>query len=516
MREIGRVYLVGAGPGEPGLITARGLELLRSCDCVLYDRLVGRALLDEAPEKADRIFVGKEPGQPHSRQVVADALMIERAHLGQRVVRLKGGDPFVFGRGGEELKLLADAGVPYEIVPGVSSAIAAGAYAGIPVTHRGAASSFAVIAANEDPDDDGGTPDASAGRVRLEELATAADTLVLMMGVRSLDTTTKRLIAGGRAPHTPAAMVENGTLGLQRVISGTLETIADLCREANVRSPATAFIGEVVGMRKLLAWFEDHPLRGLRMVVTRPRHQSAKFGDLLSKAGAEVVFMPVIAIVDPESFQELDLAVRKLNQGLYAWVVFTSSNSITRFFTRLRAAGLDARAFGRTKVATVGAASARVLADFGISADLVPETFTGDVLARSMDRGRGGVLVPRVEDAPTDVLRQIKNSGWTPESCVAYRKVRASGDTPEADLVRSGDFDVVTFASASAVEAFMDIVGEPLKVGLAPASDGTRFVACIGPKTAEAARRNGLRIDVIASEHTSEGLFQALVRYFST
>lgn len=505
MHRSGCVYLVGAGPGDPGLVTARGLELLRACDVLLFDRLVARELLDEAPQ-AEQIFVGKKPGEEHSRQLVADALMIDRAKSGAMVVRLKGGDPFVFGRGGEELELLAEAGVPFEVVPGVTSAIAAASYAGIPVTHRGVAQSFAVLTANEE----------AQGSIAWDAMATGPDTLVLMMGVRSLRRVASRLIERGRDPQTPAAVVEWGTLPRQRVITGTLDKIAALAAEADIKSPATTYVGNVVTLRDSIAWFESRPLHGLRVVVTRARHQSAAFGDILAEAGAEVIYLPTIEITDPESFADVDLALKKLAEGLYAWVVFTSANGLEKLFERLSASGYDARAFARTKVAAVGRVTAGLLEERGIKADFVPESFTAESLAVGMDRGVGRVLLPRVEQGPGDIVDLLKSAGWTPEECVTYRNVLGSPSHPGVERVRAGSFDVVTFASASAVRAFVDLVGDPEDLGLGGDTEsGLLNVACIGPQTAATATGAGFRVDVVASEHTGGGLRDALITHFS-
>ena len=505
MHRAGCVYLVGAGPGDPGLVTARGLELLRACDVLLYDRLVARELLDQSPQ-AERIFVGKKPGEEPSRQLVADALMIDRAKAGAMVVRLKGGDPFVFGRGGEELELLSEAGVPFEVVPGVTSAIAAAAYAGIPLTHRGVATSVAVLTANEEAE----------GSIAWDDMATGPDTLVLMMGVRSLRRVASRLIERGRDSQTPAAIVEWGTLPRQRVVTGTLDKIAALAAEADIKSPATVYVGDVVRLRETIAWFEQRPLHGLRVVVTRARHQAAAFGDILAEAGAEVIYLPTIEIFDPDDFTDVDLAAKKLAEGLYAWVVFTSANGLEKFFERLSACGYDARAFARTKVAAVGRVTAGLLEERGILADFVPESFTAETLVESMDRGVGRVLLPRVENGPSDILDLLRNAGWTPEECVTYKNVLGSPSHPGVRRVREESFDVVTFASASAVRAFVELMGDPEEVGLGgEAERGLLNVACIGPQTAAAATAAGFRVDIVATDHTGGGLRDALITHFS-
>jgi uroporphyrinogen III methyltransferase/synthase len=495
---------VGAGPGDPGLITVRGLELLRSCDVVLYDRLVPPGLLDEVPPGAEKVFVGKRPGEVHSRQVVADALLIARAQAGKRVVRLKGGDPFVFGRGGEELEMLAAAGVPFEVVPGVTSAVAVPAYAGIPVTHRKMASSVAFLTAHEaaaEPGAPSGAPEPTAN----------ADTLVFLMGVTALREVATRLIERGRASNEPAAVIEWGTTGRQRTVVGDLASIADIAREAGIKPPATTVVGQVVRLRETLNWFETRPLFGIRVVVTRPRAQAGPLVSMLAGLGAATITLPTIAIADPPSWDELDWAVKKLTEGFYAWVIFPSANGVEKLFARLHSSGHDARSFGGTKVAAVGRATADRLAEQGISADLVPERFTAEDLADSLGHGAGHVLIPRAADAPEEIVRILKMHAWTPEEVIAYRTMAAKAEGPAVRAVRAGDFDVVIFTSASTVRRFVEMLGSPSELGLGPRDDAGATVACIGPITAEAARDLGFRVDIVPAEHTSEGLVAALL-----
>jgi uroporphyrinogen III methyltransferase/synthase len=396
--------------------------------------------------------------------------------------------------------------VSFEVVPGVSSAIAAASYAGIPLTHRGVATSFAVLTANEEAE----------GSIAWDHMARGPDTLVLMMGVRSLRRVASRLIERGRDPQTPAAMVEWGTLPRQRVVTGTLDKIAALAAESDIKPPATAYVGNVVKLRETIAWFEQRPLHGLRVVVTRARHQAEAFGDILAEAGAEVIYLPTIEITDPESFTDVDLAAKKLAEGLYAWVVFTSANGLEKFFERLRACGYDARAFSRTKVAAVGRVTAGLLEERGIRADFVPESFTAETLVESMDRGVGRVLLPRVENGPSEILDLLKSAGWTPEECATYKNVLGSPSHPGVERVRAGSFDVVTFASASAVRAFVELMGEPEELGLGGhAERGLLNVACIGPQTAAAAEETGFRVDIVATEHTGGGLRDAMITHFS-
>jgi uroporphyrinogen III methyltransferase/synthase len=500
----GWVYLVGAGPGDPGLITRRGLDLLRSCDVVLYDRLTSPALVEEAPDGAERVYVGKDPEGRIRPQGEIDALTVAAARADKRVVRLKGGDPYVFGRGADEAQALAAAGIPFEVVPGVSSAVAVPSYAGVPLTHGGIASSFAVLTAHE--------TGARTGRdERFAKVASSVDTVVILMGARTLRDSLDRLIAAGRAPDEPAAMIQWGSTARQRTAVATLETLADVVERERIGPPSIVVIGEVVKMRDALAWFEKRPLFGRRIVVTRAPHQAAGLADRLLDLGADVMFCPVIRIIDPASWEPLDTAIKKLAEGLYAWVVFPSVNSVERFFARMRMLGTDARAFGRTKVAAVGPTTASLLRDNGIAPDLVPETFTGDVIAESLGRGSSPVLIPRVAGAPRDLLRILERSGWLPDEVETYRNVRLRPPDSEGEQVKAGKFDAVTFTSASTVRHFAEVVAPPADLGLAEGGEATRLVACIGPKTADQARSLGFRVDVVAEEHTAQGLVEALM-----
>lgn len=489
----GRVYLVGAGPGDPGLITRRGLELLRRADVVLYDRLVAPELLGEAPEGAERIFVGKRPGELHSRQIVIDALLIERARAGATVVRLKGGDPFVFGRGGEEAELLVQSGIPFEVVPGVTSAIAVPAYAGIPVTHRGMSSSFAVVTAHE-------ATEAPTQGPRWREVVDA-DTVVMLMGLGALRTAARRLIEAGRDPSQPTALIQWGTTPRQRTVVATLSSIADEGERAGIGPPTIAVAGDVVNLRDVISWYETRPLFGRAIVVTRAMEQAAGLGVRLAELGAEVIEFPVISIADPIGWDDVDRAIKLLAEGHYRWVVFNSVNGIERFMGRVRHTGHDARAFARAKIAAVGPASRDALDRHNITADLVPSDFTADALAGALGHGSGTVLLPRVEGAPHDMVRALEHNGWSVEEVVAYRNLPAPMGSPVGERVRSGNYDIVTFTSASTVRNFVALAGRP---------EG-KVIACIGPQTAGAALDLGLEVSVIADPHTHEGLVSGLV-----
>jgi uroporphyrinogen III methyltransferase/synthase len=419
------------------------------------------------------------------------------------VVRLKGGDPYVLGRGADEAQALAAAGIPFEVVPGVSSAVAVPSYAGVPLTHAGVASSFAVLTAHESA----ARPDRTG---RWEETARGADTLVFLMGVKTLGETLERLMSAGRVPEEPAAVIEWGTTPRQRTVVATVSSLAAAARAERIAPPAIVVVGEVVRLREALSWFEARPLFGRRVVVTRPRRQAAAIGDVLTGAGAHVIHLPVIAIEDPPSFEALDAAVKKLAAGLYSWVVFPSVNAVERLFARLHASSGDARAFGRTRIAAVGPTTAAAVRQRGIEPDLVPETFTGDSLVEDLGRGSGAVLIPRVADAPRGMVARLERAGWIAEEVEAYANVLAEPDPAAVEAIRAGDFDVVTFASASAARAFASVVGSPQDLGLDGERQDHRVVA-IGPKTAEAARELGFHVDLVADRHTAEGLVDALL-----
>ena len=488
-----RVHLVGAGPGDPGLITRRGLELLRRADVVIYDRLVAPELLDEAPETAERIFVGKQPGDRLMPQAQIDRTIVEHARSGSVVVRLKGGDPFVFGRGADEAQALAAAGIPFEIVPGVSSAIGAPAYAGIPVTHSGLSSSFTVLTAHQSADRPG-------SRERWTALATGADTLVLLMGVSTLREVCKRLVDAGRPATEPAAVVEWGTTPSQRTVVATLETIADLVDREGIRPPATTIVGPVVGLRDAVTWFENRPLFGRTIVVTRPPSDEDRLQQALAELGARVVHVPVIQIVDPPSYEALDKALVEL--ASFEWIAFSSPNGVRKVFERLAAVGLDARAFAPVEIAAVGNATAAELARHGIDADVVPDHATGAAMTGAIGTGRGRVLLPRPVGAPREVPDSLNALGWDVVEVPAYETRPLHDRVAGEDLVRENAYDLVTFASPSAIDAFVERFGAPRGA-----------VACIGSTTAAAAAGHRIEVAVKPEKHGAQAFAEAIADY---
>ncbi|HWC15185.1 MAG TPA: uroporphyrinogen-III C-methyltransferase [Actinomycetota bacterium] len=494
----GWVYLVGAGPGDPGLITRRGLELLGSCDVVLYDRLVAPSLLEEARAGAEIVFVGKTPGETHSRQVVSDALLVTRPRAGRSVVRLKGGDPFVFGRGGEEALLLSSSDIPFEVVPGVSSAIAVPAYAGIPVTHRGASASFVVLTGREETE-----------TAAPEALTIGADTIVLLMGVAALERTAARLIDGGRDVREPAAAIAWGTTGRQQVVVGDLGTIAGLVREQRLPAPATTVIGSVVGLRERLAWFERRPLLGRTVAVTRPRRQAAQLVQQLEGLGAEVVALPLIEIAGPETWEPLDAAIKALAHGDYDWALFSSVNAVNALRERLERAGVDARAFAGCRIAAVGSATSAALAELGLRPDLVAEPSTAVAAAAAIGEGTGRVLLPRVAGAPDEPPALLRASGWVVDDVVAYRNVPGHPDEAAVARVRDREVGIVTFTSRSTVDNFVTLVGPATLL-----KDVT--VVSIGPSTTSAAAAQGIDVAATAQPHDVGGLVEAIVAVATT
>jgi len=477
------VFLVGAGPGDPGLLTRRGEALLRDADVVVYDRLASSELLDLAPAAAERVDVGKAPGRAAMTQEEINALLVERGTRGLRVVRLKGGDPFVFGRGGEEAEALRAAGVPFEVVPGVTSAVAAPAYAGIPVTHRGLSTHFTVVTGHEDPAKDETATDWAA-------LARTGGTLVILMGVGRLAEITRALIAGGRAPSTPVAAVQWGTRAEQRTIRATLATIAD----AGVESPSAIVVGEVAALD--LAWFEQRPLFGRTIVITRAREQASELRMRCEALGAHVLEVPAIEI-EPLPFTVPDLAA-------YTWLLFTSANGVEAFFERgLLASQRDARALAPVRIGVIGPGTGRALARYGVNPDLVPERFVAEAFLEAFPDGSGRVLLARAEVARDVLPDGLRAKGYDVTVLPVYRTVPA----PMPDAMQTqlrGAVDALTFTSSSTVTNFCDAIGEPLSP--------QPIVVSIGPITSETAREHGLRVDVEADPHTIDGVVDALVR----
>ncbi len=505
----GVVFLVGAGPGDPGLITVRGRELLQQADVVVYDRLASPALLNEASH-AVWIDVGKQPDHHPTPQSQINQILIDQARAGKLVVRLKGGDPFVFGRGGEEAQALTVAGIAFEIVPGITSAIAVPAYAGIPVTQRGVAGSFCVVTGHRS---EGSHPSENDETI---DAALNADTRIFLMGVRNLALITQRLQARGCPPDLPAAVIAQGTTPHQQVVTGTLGDIAG--KAVDIQPPAILVVGEVVRLREQLRWFDllqRRPLLGLRVLNTRPAEAPAvdTFPIKLEALGAEVRQLPMTHIEPANDQVALERAVRSVIASGYDWIVFTSANAVHFFFERLYQLGFDSRALHTTRLGAVGKATAAALWEYHLKPDFVPQKFSGLNWAAEVDNINGKrVLLPRSAIAPQNLIRALKDRGAQVEVVTAYSVVPLLPD-PEQIQELAEDLDIVTLFSPSAVNGWGRVLdGLESCHGLLLKLNGLP-VACVGPTTAEAARERGLRVEVVAEEYTADGLVDALVQW---
>jgi uroporphyrinogen III methyltransferase / synthase len=491
----GTVYLVGAGPGDPGLLTARALELIAAADSILYDRLIPDQALAGARLDAELRYVGKEPGADAVAQDRIEHELAERARRGEIVVRLKGGDPFVFGRGGEEAEALRAAGVPFEVVPGVTSGVAAPAYAGIPVTHRDDASAVAFVTGHEDPTKDDETLD-------WEALGRFPGTLVLYMGVKNLPVIAERLRAAGRDPDEPAAAVERGTQPGQRAVVATLATLAEAVADQGLRPPSILVFGAVAARRQDLAWLERRPLYGKRIVVTRAREQASRLAGTLRSLGAEVIELPAIRIEPRIDTPEVREAIASI--ASYALVCLTSPNGVRLLFEAMAAHGIDARALASATVAAIGPGTAAELAERGVIADIVPERYVAESLADALEKvdvaGRP-VLIARAAEAREVLPQALAERGAEVDVVALYETVREDADPAAVEAAQTADY--VTFTSSSTVRNLLAAVGDRFPAG-------ARIVS-IGPVTTETAREAGLEVDVEAQRHDPAGLVEALV-----
>ncbi len=500
MLRQGTVYLVGAGPGDPGLITRRGLDVLQAADAVIYDRLVNQELLLEARSDAQMIYVGKASGRHSLTQDEINKVLAEEASKGSSVCRLKGGDPFLFGRGGEEADYLVQRGIPFVVVPGVTSALAAPAYAGIPVTDRRVASSLAIATGHEDLGKTGSA-------VNWGALAQATDTLVVLMGMKKLGDITRQLLEAGRDPTTPAAVIRWGTTGLQQVMASDLAQVANEAARRGFAAPAVLVIGSVVDLRQRLTWFDQRPLCGLRVLVPRPRHQASRLAELLREAGAEPFVCPLIRIapIPPEADRLTSLLTRE-----WDWVVFTSANGVTCFGRQLRDVGLDWRSLAHAHLAAMGPGTAAALDALGLRVDFVPPHAVAECLADELPEisSTSRVLLPRAAEARNVLPDTLRQRGAHVEVIDVYRTVPdESGVSLLKTALDDNDIDIATFTSSSMVRNVVTALG-------AEALSGCR-VACIGPITARTARECGLTVDVEPETHTMPGLVTALETYFA-
>lgn len=499
-QQPGTVHLVGAGPGDPGLITVRAVERLRAADVVVYDALVNPELLEYVRPEAERIFMGKRGGDPSPGQEAINDLLIRLAADHRTVVRLKGGDPFVFGRGGEEAAALGEAGIPFEVVPGITAGVAVPAYAGIPVTHRGVSASVAFVTGHEDP-----TKEQSD--VDWDHLARGVGTVVFYMGVRRMEENFRKLREAGRPADTPAAVIQWGTYPGQRTVLGTVETLPRLAQDAGIGAPAITVVGEVARLRESIAWFERRPLFGRRVVVTRARAQASELVTRLTELGAEVYQFPTIRVVQAPQLEPLRRAVREADS--YDWIVFTSVNGVQRFWAELRRSGGDTRDLRGVSLCAIGPATAAAVELEGAQPDLIPERYIAEGVVEAL-RGHGSlhgarILLPRAEQARSILPEALRESGAEVDDVVAYRTVLDAADAGELrQRLSAGQVDLITFTASSTVRNFVELVGTEI---------GGARVASIGPITSDAARELGLPVHVEADEHSIPGLVAALSDY---
>ncbi len=503
----GKCFLVGAGPGDPGLITVKGLKLLQEAEVVIYDFLANPELLKHISPEAEVIYVGKKGGDHTLPQGEINRLIVDQASLGKKIVRLKGGDPFIFGRGGEEAEELAKAHIPFEIVPGVTSAIAVPAYAGIPLTHRRYNTSVAFFTGHEDPTKEVPSRD-------LEKETAGDQTLVFLMGVKNLSIIVERLIRHGRDPETPAALIRWGTTTRQKTVTGTLQTIIRKAEEAALTPPAILVVGKVVELRNTLNWFEQRPLFGKTMVITRTREGASGLVERLADLGAECLEFPTIRIEPPSDWSELDQAIQQIEE--YSWIFFTSPNGVRFFFDRLKGLRFDLRVLKGVKIGVIGPATAQALAEFHLRPDLVPERYQAEYLLEvlsGLSLSGQKVLIPRAEQAREVLPEGLRNMGAEVRVVSAYKTLPAQGEKePLEEKLSREEIDCLTFTSSSTVINFLALFPRqkilPLLKNVA--------IACIGPITARTARDNGLQVTVVAEEYTIPGLVQAIERHYSS
>ncbi|MDD2850925.1 MAG: uroporphyrinogen-III C-methyltransferase [Desulfuromonadaceae bacterium] len=502
----GIVYLVGAGPGDPSLITLRGVQCLQNADVVVYDYLANEQLLNHAPGTAELIYAGKIGGHHNQDQDEINGLLIAKGKAGKVVVRLKGGDPFVFGRGGEECEALRDAGIPFEVVPGVTAAVGAAAYSGIPLTHRDVTASVAFVTGHEGKDK-------SESCIDWDRLSLGGGTVVFYMGVTTLRSNMERMITHGRSPDTPVALVRWATSPCQQVLTGTLSDIADKAEKCGFKPPAITIVGEVVALRDKLKWFDRRPLCGKKIIVTRAAEQAGEFTAKLLTRGAAVLECPTIKLVEPASWQLLDVAIRELPS--YDWLILTSGTAVRCFFSRMKKLGLDARALAGCKVCAVGPKTAEEIRLFGIHPDLVPSDYKAEGVVSEfsrLDMLDARILFPRADKARDVIPRELKQMGAHVDSPVAYRNVFPERLPPETLFaLEKRSVDCITFTSSSTVQNLAAMLGEELMLDMLKGV----AVASIGPVTSKSCRDLGLKVDIEPSTYTTDALADALEAHFT-
>jgi len=499
----GKVYLIGAGPGDPGLITRKAVDCIQHCDVIVYDYLATPALLSIASKKAEQIYVGKKGGDHTMKQDQINKLLVDKALDGQTVCRLKGGDPYIFGRGGEEAEILKAHDIPFEIVPGITSGIAAPAYAGIPLTHRKMTSTLAFVTGHEDPTK-------SESSIHWPSLAIGIGTLVFYMGVKQLPGIVEQLLKHGKPKETPVALVRWGTTSQQQTVTGCLENIVETVQKVGLRAPAIIVVGDVVSLRDKLDWFEQKPLFGKTVVVTRARRQSSDLVRQLNELGAECIECPTIEIVPPENDLPIKQSIKNITD--YDWLVFTSVNGVLQFFNVLFEMGKDVRTLGHLKLCTIGPVTAHQLLNYGLKTDILPETYRAESVVQAfekIDMLDKRVLLPRAKEARTVLPDALKQMGAIVDEITAYQTIAVTGHDPKIIArIHQADIHMVTFTSSSTVHNFCHLFPDCIKNEVFRKKVR---VASIGPITSETVRKKGLDVSIEAEEYTIPGLVKAIV-----
>jgi len=506
-KKSGKVYLVGAGPGDPGLITVKGLECISVADVLIYDYLASPLLLKHASGNAEIIYVGKKGGDHTLSQEKINTLIVEKAKTGATVTRLKGGDPFIFGRGGEEVQVLVENKIKFEIVPGVTSAIAAPAYAGIPLTHRKFTSTLAFITGHEDPNK-------AETSIDWASISKGIGTLVFLMGIKNLPNITQNLIKNGRPEKTPVALVRWGTTSRQVTVTGTLNTIVGKADEAGIKAPAIIIVGEVVSLRQTMKWFESRPLMGKKVVITRAREQASNLTRRLSDLGADCMECPTIKVQPPDDIKPMDRAIQNLSS--YDWLIFTSVNGVEFFFERLFSKGMDVRALHNLRTATIGPATAKKLLGFGLNSDIIPETYMAESVVEAFGKKEISgkkILLPRAKQARPILPVELGKMGAVVDEVTAYctKKVADSTNLLIKKLEEK-KIDLITFTSSSTVRNFRELLpSENFKTLMAGVT-----IASIGPITAQTAEKSGFDVHIVAKSFTIKGLCDAICEYYDS
>ena len=501
----GKVYLVGAGPGDPGLITVKGTDCIKRADVLIYDYLASTALLKHISDNAEVIYAGKKGGRHTLSQDEINILITEKAKKGLIVTRLKGGDPFIFGRGAEEAEALIKAGIPFEIVPGVTSAIAAPAYAGIPLTHRKFTSTLAFVTGHEDPAKE-------ESKINWAAISKGIGTVVFLMGVKNLPRIVDRLVVHGMRSDTPVALIRWGTTPRQVTVTGTLDTIVARVRSAGLKPPAVIVVGNVVKLRERMQWFETRPLMGKRILVTRARRQASDLVKLFENLGADCVECPTIKIIPPDDLKPLDTAINNLPD--YDWLIFTSVNGVIFFFKQLFEKDKDARSLSNLQIAVIGPATAERLLGFGIKSDIIPESYRAESIVKAFSskdlRGKQ-ILLPRAAEARPVLPVELSKKGAIVDEIAAYNTIKVNDSAPMLlKQLENKAIDIITFTSSSTVKNFYALLPDEKLDDLMREV----VVACIGPITAGTAKNLGFDVHIIAKSYTIPGLCKAVLQYY--